>query len=233
MKVINTEVCVIGAGAGGIGCVYRLIKNGIKTAVVDTNANFGGTMVFGGVDGFEPGVSLDGIHQLLAKELYQMKNACYTISPYPNCNLFEKENGEDWSNHSFAKYPWGLGLPNGKDYKDTLYRNTSYGVPYIKQSRFQFEYDKMITATNNVLSPYKDNLTTFFGYSFKSANVCKGKVLSVIIENNGENVEIQAKYFVDCSGDIVLARNVGCEYSFGEDASSLQSFGILTLSKTC
>ena len=26
MKVIKTDVCVIGAGAGGTGCVYRLIK---------------------------------------------------------------------------------------------------------------------------------------------------------------------------------------------------------------
>ena len=65
VKTVKTDVCIIGAGAGGIGCAYRLIKNGVNTVVVDKNPDFGGTMVFGGVDGWEPGVSLDGMHTLL------------------------------------------------------------------------------------------------------------------------------------------------------------------------
>ena len=99
MKTIKTEVCVLGAGAGGTGCVYRLIKNGIKTVVVDKNPDFGGTMTFGGVDGWEPGVSLDGIHMLLKDELEQMKDACHVVEVVPNCNLFHPENGLNWENH--------------------------------------------------------------------------------------------------------------------------------------
>ena len=37
MREIKTQVCVLGAGAGGIGCAYRLIKNGISTVIVDKN----------------------------------------------------------------------------------------------------------------------------------------------------------------------------------------------------
>ena len=73
MKSIKTDVCVIGAGAGGTGCVYRLIKNGVKTVVVDKHPDFGGTAVFSGVDGWEPGVSLDGIHTLLKDEIKKWK----------------------------------------------------------------------------------------------------------------------------------------------------------------
>ena len=51
MKTIKTRVCVLGAGAGGTGAVYRLIKNGIKTTVIDKYPDFGGTSVFCGVDG--------------------------------------------------------------------------------------------------------------------------------------------------------------------------------------
>ena len=69
MKTVKTQVCVLGAGAGGTGAVYRLIKNGIKTVVIDKYPDFGGTQVFCGVDGWEPGVTLDGIHLLLKDEL--------------------------------------------------------------------------------------------------------------------------------------------------------------------
>ena len=30
---IKTQVCILGAGSGGTGCTYRLIKNGIKTVI--------------------------------------------------------------------------------------------------------------------------------------------------------------------------------------------------------
>ena len=40
--MIKTQVCIIGAGAGGVGCAYRLIKNGINTVVIDRkNIDFG------------------------------------------------------------------------------------------------------------------------------------------------------------------------------------------------
>ena len=39
MKTIKTDVCVVGAGAGGFGCVYRLLKNGINTEHVIEQAS--------------------------------------------------------------------------------------------------------------------------------------------------------------------------------------------------
>lgn len=216
MKTVDAEVCVIGAGAGGTGVVYRLIRNGIKTVVVDKNPDFGGTAVFSGVDGWEPGVSLDGIHIQLKDELEKMDKACHVTEVVPNCNIFNPENKYNWENHSFAERPWGLSLPTGKKYEDTLYRCSSLRKNRSFK-RFQFEPEAMIKAINNVLSPYADNLTRFFGYWFKDCIVHNRRVISVIISNQDGDIKINAKYFVDSSGEIILARKAGCGYSFGAD----------------
>ena len=34
---ITAQVCIIGAGAGGIGCAFRLVKKGISVVIVDKN----------------------------------------------------------------------------------------------------------------------------------------------------------------------------------------------------
>ncbi len=216
MKYIKTDVCIIGAGSGGTGCAFRLIKNGIKTVVVDKNPDFGGTMVFSGVDGWEPGVSLDGIHQLLVSELENMENACHVVETVPNCNLFYPENGDNWENASFEKYPWGLSVPTGKKYEETLGRCLSIrGNGSMK--RFQFEPEAMTEAINNVLAPYKDNLQTLFGYSFVSCEKENEKITAAVVSNGCEQVKITAKYFVDASGDVVLARAAGCEHTMGSE----------------
>lgn len=217
MKRIKAKVFVLGAGAGGIGCTYRLIKNGIETVIADKNPDFGGTMVFSGVDGWEPGVSLDGIHTLLAEELMKMPNGGHVTEVVPNCNLFMPENGWDWNNHSFKKYPWGLCLPTGRSYAETLGRCTFLRTENGTMKRFQFDGRKLPTAVRSVFSPYESSLTEFFGYSFKDCEISNGKVFSVTIARDDEEIKVEADFFVDCSGDIVLARAVGCEHSFGAE----------------
>ncbi|MBR4866390.1 MAG: NAD(P)-binding protein, partial [Clostridia bacterium] len=95
---IQTQVCILGAGAGGTGCAWRLIQQGIHTVVADKNPDFGGTAVFAGVDGWEPGVSLDGMHQRLYEELCKIENGCHVVEIVPNINLFPPENGYNWEN---------------------------------------------------------------------------------------------------------------------------------------
>ncbi len=218
MKTIKTQVFVLGAGAGGIGCVYRLIKNGIKTVVADKNPDFGGTMVYSGVDGWEPGVSLVGVHRLIADELMKMPDGGHVTEVVPNCNLFEPENGWNWENHSFKKYPWGLCLPTGRSYEETLGRCTFLRGENGTMKRFQFDGHLFPTAVRSVFAPYTDNLTECFGYTFEGCETKDGKVVAAIISNKDESIRVRADFFVDCSGDIVLARNAGCKYRFGAES---------------
>lgn len=211
--IIKTQVCIIGAGAGGTGCAYRLIRNGIKTIVVDKNPDFGGTMVFSGVDGWEPGVSLNGIHLLLKNELEKM-NGGHTIGGVPNFNIFDSSAGNDWKYHSLEKYPMYYLMNTGKSYENTLARCKLLNAN--GWGRFQFDPDCMVEAIHNVMEPYKENLTTFFGYSYKSCSKSEDAIKSIIVSGD-DDIEIFADYFVDATGDIVLARSAGCEYAFGTE----------------
>lgn len=218
MKKIKTQVCVLGAGAGGTGCVYRLIKNGIKTVVVDKNPDFGGTAVFCGVDGWEPGVTLDGLHLLLKDELEKMENGCHVVEVVPNMNFFDPSVGIDWSKHSFEDRPFGFSMATGCTYEDTFKRCTSIRGVHGPYRRFQFEPDCMRKAINNVFAPYTESLTSFFGHTYKSCVTENGKIKSITITNvDGIVTEIFADYFVDSSGGIALAIDAGCDHTIGTE----------------
>ncbi len=206
MKEIRVKACVLGAGSGGFGCVYRLAKNGISVACVDRNSDFGGNSVFGGVSCWEPGVSLEGVHTLLKDKLSEIKDGCCVAKTVPNCNLF----GED--RHTWD-YPWGLSVPCDDPYESTLKR---CGLDYFTQCRrFQFEEAAMSKAMNSVLEPYKEFVKSFFGYKLIDAYGEDKSVKHITISNGIEDIIIFADYFVDSSGSIVMARQLGCEVALG------------------
>ena len=219
MITVKTQVCILGAGGGGTGCAYRLIKNGIKTVIVDKNPDFGGTAVFSGVDGWEPGVSLDGIHQLLKNELEQMEMGCHVVEVVPNMNFFDPTVGIDWSKQSFAERPFGFSMATDQPYEETFKRCTSIRGINGPYRRFQFEPDCMRKAIHNVFAPYNENLTTFFNHTYKACVTEDDKLKSIIItDEKGNQTEIFADYFVDASGDIILARDAGCDHTIGAEA---------------
>lgn len=209
--MIKAQVCIVGAGAGGIGCAYRLIKHGIKTVVVDKNPDFGGTMVFSGVDGWEPGVSLDGLHRLLYEAMAKEQNGCHIVTQVPNGNLFSSAWEDQWDgNYSFAKYPWALALGSAYRYEDTFKR-----VPYRFSKRLQFEPGALSRAVNAIFASYSEHLVALFGYQYVSCHIGDGKIAGITVSNGDTEEKIFADYFVDATGDIILARDAGCETAFG------------------
>ena len=211
--MIKTQVCIIGAGAGGTGCAYRLIKNGINTVVIDKNPNFGGTMVFSGVDGWEPGVSLNGLHEELYRTMSEMENACQVVSQVPNDFIFTRGDATGWDGkYCFEKRPWALSLKCAYSYEDTFKR-----LPYRFSKRLQFEPRAMTRAINDIFSPYKDHLTTLFGYKYASCKSEGEKITSVTVSNGKEQEDILADIFIDASADIVLARDAGCAFTIGSE----------------
>jgi len=215
--MIKTQVCIIGAGAGGIGCAYRLIKKGVRVVLVDKKPSYGGSMVFSGVDGWEPGVSFDGIHSLIKDELEKIPFACHVTEVVPNMNLFDPTVGRDWSRHSFQERPWGYCMPMGDTYASTLGRCISVRGENGAMKRFQFDNVYFNTVIHNIFDPFSSYLTELFGYQYQSCNKENGKIVSVNITNGDIIEEIFADYFVDSSGDIVLARDAGCEYAIGTE----------------
>ena len=214
MKTLKTNVCIIGAGAGGFGCLYRLLKNGINAVIVDENPGFGGTSVFGGVNCWEPGVSLDGVHQEIAAALLQCDHAAMVAKTVPNCRLLD---GTD--EHSFEKYPWGLSVKAEDPYVSTLKRcKLFHGGKPEEFRRFQFEDTAMSLVMDHLTD--HDGCQKLFGYKLLFANADNGIVRYVIVGNGSEFIKIHADYFVDATGSIVLARMVDCEAAVGSEPYS-------------
>lgn len=217
MNTINTEVCIIGAGAGGFGCLYRLIQNGIRAVIADENDGFGGTAVFGGVNCWEPGVSLDGVHRVIAQKLLAIPNAAMVAKTVPNCRLLD---GTD--EHSFEKYPWGLSVRADEDYDSTLKRcRLLTDSDFASHRRFQFEPDEM----SRIMDELTDSplCTKLFGHKLIAveADGDSGRILSVTLEGADGKIQIYADSFVDSTGSIVLARMAGCATAIGSEPSSM------------
>lgn len=227
-EIITAEAVVLGAGAGGFGAVYRLIKNGIKTVVVDKNTDFGGTAVFAGVSCWEPGISKYGVNNLLVEEMKKRPLACGVGLYIPNTNIYRLGTNEavDYEytedTQKFPELPWGLSVSNCVcDYKETLGRCIAFIRKHGLMKRFQFEETEMTRAMNSLLNPYKQSLTTFFESEYMCSKTSGDKILSITIKKDDKLYEIQANHFIDCSGDIVLAVDSGCEVMLGsEDKSS-------------
>jgi hypothetical protein len=215
MTTLKTRVCILGAGAGGIGCAYGAVKNGIDTVVVDRNPDFGGTMVFSGVDGWEPGVSLDGLHEELYRRMAEMEKGCHVVAQVPNDFLFDRRDATGWDGrYSFAAYPWALALGSDYAYTDTFRR-----VPYRFSKRLQFEPSAMVRAVRDALAPYGEHLTALFGTVYESCAHRDGRITSVTVSRGEEKWRIEADVFVDATGDILLARDAGCAFSIGTEGA--------------
>ena len=159
MKEIKTDVCIIGIGAGGFGCLHRLSEYNIKTVAVEKNVAFGGTAVFSGVNCWEPGVSLDGVHLLIKDALEKIPDGCMVAKTVPNCRLIDKTDEQ-----SFEKYPWGLSVRADEDYYSTLKRCMHYnGADALKYRRFQFEGEAMAAVMKRLTD--KNCVKSMLGYT--------------------------------------------------------------------
>ena len=75
MKIINTDILVLGLGSAGFSAVYCALQGGTSVVGVEQMPGPGGTSTFGGVNNWEPGVSFDGIHQEIAQRLLERGEA--------------------------------------------------------------------------------------------------------------------------------------------------------------
>ena len=215
MKEIKTDVCIIGIGAGGFGCLHRLSEYNIKTVAVEKNAAFGGTAVFSGVNCWEPGVSLDGVHLLIKDALEKIPDGCMVAKTVPNCRLIDKTDEQ-----SFEKYPWGLSVRADEDYYSTLKRCMHYnGADALKYRRFQFEGEAMAAVMKRLTD--KNCVKSMLGYTLTDVEKKDGIIISVTVKNGNHAVKIFADYFVDSTGDICLARMADCKTTLGAEASAI------------
>ncbi|MBQ9964597.1 MAG: SDR family NAD(P)-dependent oxidoreductase [Clostridia bacterium] len=200
-KRLHAQVAVVGAGSGGFAVAYTLAKQGVKTIVIEKNLGFGGTSVYGGVNCWEPGVASGELHWLIYEKLSAVPNACAVCESV-----------------SDPRYPWGLSVPSKEaTYEDTLKRCPTL-VDRKDLKRFQFEPEAMNRVMGELLQPYMTHLTVLFGTEYCACTTQGELVRSIVVHGEAEDYEVFADYFVDSTGDILLARDAGCEVTIGRES---------------
>lgn len=219
MQKLQTQVVVVGGGAGGFGTAYTLAKHGVQTILVEKNPGLGGTSVYGGVNCWEPGVADGELHHILKDKLYQIPNACAVCKTVPNSLLLEPENEPQ----NVSRYPWGLSVSDEEaTYEDTLKRCLSLtdGNWQIWR-RFQFEPDVMNRIMQELLEEHKEFITLMLNAEYLSCETVEDRMTEICVRQGDEIYQIRADYFVDSTGNIILARDAGCEVTIGTEGKEV------------
>ena len=212
MKKINdnefyTDILIIGGGSGGFGAAYSAGKTAndlgldLSVTLVEKNNFIGGVSTYGGVNCWEPGVSGNGIHFEIARELLEAKHA--GIGGYEGVVCRER--------------PYSLSVIHDEyKYEDTLFRLKIPDTYNLR--RLHFEPDAMNEIMIKKLHKY--NVKILFNTEFVDSTLHNDNIESVFVKINNDIVNIKAKIFIDCTGNIILARKTGCQYMYGEDPKS-------------
>lgn len=227
MKKLCCDVFILGAGAGGFGACYRLAQSKVKTVIADVHEGYGGTAVFSGVSCFEPGVSLDGVHRIIAEKLLQNGSGEVQRSIPSRLTFCEKKDiGEFNEPLVSGGYLWGLSVPCQDDYESTLKRCKSLCPTNKSWRRFMMDEDALTKTMSELMEEYADYVTPLFKTRYVSCKTDGRKIKSVILENEAEQIEVVADYFIDASGSIVLLRDAGCQYEVGYEGDISKVNGV-------
>lgn len=191
MRNISCDVCVVGLGSGGFGAAYAAAMSGASVVGIEKNPMPGGTSVFGGVNSWERGIGGTGVHKTLYDRLKQSGDII--ICEYKK---------------------WQYDLPV------TVYVENSPELEYERTLRRQyggiitFEPDAMAQEMMKMLDDA--GVSGFYNTEYVSCEKDGERIQSIIVRSgdSGEYIKITAKAFVDCTADIYLAADAGCEIDF-------------------
>ncbi len=203
---IETDVCIVGGGSGGVGAAVAAAREGARVVLVERQKRLGGTGTNALVSNWEPGPGCS-----IAEELFDRMKAIggagvgkrqpvQTDAPMGFLMVAEDEEYERTLVRS---------LPN-----DRQRRRVPYCVPY-QPDAFDAVVREMLAETDKAVVLDE---TTFFR---AEPNAEGTRVQSILAEDaEGRILRVRAKVFIDSTGDVWLARALGCETMLGVDPRS-------------
>ena len=203
------DVCIIGGGAGGIGAAYALKDSGFRVCMIERLDTLGGTHCNAGVG------------MLIAS---------------PICNWYKNIIQSGYENGKATFY--------NKNESSGVFKKVGDGTEFEQLFRAnQYTDDKSIIngfIGNSIVindswfsqkyyDDFKDNIDVFINHELVKtmSDVDTKKVDYITVKNliNGNEFDISADYYIDCSGDGVLFTNdhklsLNTDYYIGTDGKS-------------
>ena len=114
------DIVVIGGGSGGIGAALAASRMGARVLLVEKGDRIGGTAIWGGVHGWEPGVGGTGLPFEIYTELRRTPNAV---------GVYSFGRHHCWPDSNVPPFPGGEHLVDPeREYTDTLRRHGGRGL---------------------------------------------------------------------------------------------------------
>jgi hypothetical protein len=196
---IKTDVCVIGAGSGGIGAALAAARAGARVVLIEKQGRVGGTSTLAFVNNWEPGPGCS-----YSREIFDRMNAAGAIAVSKNVHSYSWEE------------PYGIWVIDSTGiYNQTLRRSD---LKTLHSVIFDFKiFDK--TAQGMLQESGRVQLLLNTTFVRAEGRDKKGKMKMIeAVSSTGERYRISAKVFVDCTGGAVVCRSVGCEMMLGAEA---------------
>ncbi|MBQ3591031.1 MAG: FAD-dependent oxidoreductase [Clostridia bacterium] len=201
MKIIHTDILVLGLGSAGSAAVYRALQGGASVVGAEQMAGPGGTSACGGVNNWEPGVSFPGMHTEIARRLMDRGDAFVgkTTEYVSAANRFATSDR------------------SGDPYETTLKR---FGVHPDDMRRLHYEPDAMSAVLQELMEEADSGgrLTLFYNTRFVSLDIQNRRIRTCVLDTPSGPVTVCPKQVIDCTGDLLPARMAGCTCVIGEDA---------------
>lgn len=197
------DVCIVGAGAGGMGCAYALKDKGYNVIIVDKLDSLGGS-------------HLNSIPSLLPSPMNGdwFKNICRDAYYNEPKKIRFSKNIQVGDGDEFEKL-WRGSLYNSGTTAD-LWKNN------IEPASFWFSQRYFTDLSGKI----DIRLNTEFLNSYIEDGDEKSKIGGIKVKDliTGMEYDIFAEYFIDCSADGVLCRSgkiEGVDYFIGSDSKDL------------
>ncbi|MFM8715698.1 MAG: FAD-dependent oxidoreductase [Spartobacteria bacterium] len=213
MNQSEYDLCVVGAGSGGIGAALAAARMGLSVLLIEKSDTLGGNAVRGGVHNWEPGVGGTSFPFEIFQRLQKIPNAVAIVRMARHCVV--PQPGE-------PAYPGGEALPDpAATYADSMQRHSlkelSPEEKFGRSSAFRsvvFEPEAYSRVVGEMLAE-TGKCTVLTNTAFSEVRVKGGDIESLILEN-GEAV--RASFFVDSTADAKLCQAAGCKLMRGQEA---------------
>lgn len=214
MQTLQYDAVIIGAGAGGIATALAAARLGVRTLLVEQYTIIGGTAVNAGVSIWEPGVSGTGI----SRDIY------HAMSGHPaTVGIYCIHRHCCWPSADSSSFPGALlTIDPTLCYKDTLRRYGTQGIvadkEFVRRSwhGVPFEPSAFSTTVMNMLRE-TGCCQIMTGAELCNVSTHENAICNAIVQHNESTFQLNANYWVDCSGDAVLCAMAGCDMMSGTD----------------
>jgi hypothetical protein len=202
VETLETDVCVVGGGSGGIAAALGAARSGAKCILVEKMNLLGGTSTSAYVCHWGPGPGDE-----FAQEIYDR------LSKLPDAVGITRDHNSDRRDGSFGLW---LTTP-GLSYEDSL---MSHNRPREDQRGVSFEPEAFHRVVLDMLEE-TGNCRVMRNTTFTTVESSGKRLHAILVKPaRGRPMRIEAKVFIDATGGVQLCRAAGFETMLGPDPKS-------------